>query len=371
MHPKVLTHRHATVAVAVAGATIALAAPAALAQTSGATADTVVLHSQGSTSLKLAKGTAKALKKLGVAVAPINGAKVSKGAIAFSITGGSLDPAKVAPAQINHSGGLRFSHGKTKVKLLNFRIRVNAKGAATLSAALGGKTRATIIRLDLGKAKITRPRTGGPVNIGTKVSNVGVKLNGTGASALNKAFKTKAFKAGLRLGTAVVDARPSQLIIESGSTALTPDAATVGVLTGAGITPGLVAPATLQDGAFTFPITRSVVRTDLTSGVIGHTGGISLTKAPTAVSLTDFDIKLGASPTLAASLNGGAQKADIVDLDLSNVAIQKSGKTGLMVSGVTAELSQAASDALAGAFPGLPPTAGAQLGTVVIKAQAR
>ena len=371
VHAKLLSRRRATLAVAAAGATFSLAAPAAFAQTGATNADTVVLQSRGGTSLKLNKSTAKALTKLGITVAPIKPAKVSKGAVVFRITGGSLDPAKVAPAQINHSGGLRLSHGKTKVNLRNFRIRVNAKGEATLSAAVGGKTRATIMNLDLSKAKVTRPRVGGPANIGTKVSRVGVNLNRTGAAALNAAFKTTAFKRGLRLGAAVVDARPSQLIIESGSTALTPNAATVGVLTGAGISPGLVDPATLQDGAFTFPIARSVVRTDLTSGTIGHTGGLSLTKAPTTVSLTNFDIKLGATPTLAASLNGGAQKADIVDLDLTNVLTRASGKTGLVVSGATANLNQTASGALAAAFPGLPATAGAELGTVVVTAQAR
>ena len=238
VHAKLLSRRRATLAVAAAGATFSLAAPAAFAQTAGTNADTVVLQSRGSTSLKLNKSTAKALTKLGITVAPIKPAKVSKGAVVFRITGGSLDPAKVAPAQINHSGGLRLSHGKTKVNLRNFRIRVNAKGAATLSAAVGGKTRATIINLNLSKAKVTRPRVGGPANISTKVSRVGVNLNRTGAAALNAAFKTTAFKRGLRLGAAVVDARPSQLIIESGSTALTPNAATIGVLTGAGISPG-------------------------------------------------------------------------------------------------------------------------------------
>jgi hypothetical protein len=369
MHGTLLTRR-ASLAVAVTGATLALATPAAFAQAGAANADTVALQSRGSTSLTIDKGTAQALAKLRIAVAPVKPAKVSKGAVSFPITGGSLDPAKVAPAQINHSGGLRLSRGKTKVNLLNFRIRVDLNGAATLSAAVGGNARATIMDLDLSKAKISRPRVGGPLNIATRVSRVGVDLNRTGAAALNSAFKTTAFKRGLRVGTAVVNALPSQLIIESGSTALTPDDTTIGVLTGAGITPGLVEPATPQNGAFAFPITRSVIRADATSGTIGHTGGISLTRAPTAVTLTNFDINLGAAPTLAASVNGGA-KAAIADLDLTKVLIRASGTTGLIVSGVTVNLNQAASDALAGAFPGLPPTAGAELGTVVVTAQAR
>ena len=50
-----------------------------------------------------------------------------------------------------------------------------------------------------------------------------MKLNATGASALNKAFKTSAFKSGLKLGTAVVNARFAQFIVESGDTKLTLD----------------------------------------------------------------------------------------------------------------------------------------------------
>src|SRR3954452_14605150 len=93
MHTKVPSRGRATLAVAAAGAAVALAAPAALAQAGGATTDTVPLQSRGSTSLKLDKGTAKALTKLGIALAPVKPAKVAKsGVVSFPITGGSLDP---------------------------------------------------------------------------------------------------------------------------------------------------------------------------------------------------------------------------------------------------------------------------------------
>ena len=366
MSPQLISRRRAALAVATVGAVGAIAAPSALAQAP----NTVSLKKAGNTSLTLDKGTAKALTSLGIAVKPLNPAAAKGRTVRFPITGGSLDPKSVSPALINHSGGLRLSHGKTKVDLSNFVIRVNKN--ATLSAVIGGgKTRATIIKLDLSKAKISRPRHGGPAQIGTKVSKVGVKLNKTGAQALNKAFHTSAFKAGLKLGTADVDARPKELIIETGTTALTLDTATANLLTGAGITPGVIAPGSSSTaGVLDFPITRSVISTTLGSGTIGHTGGISLTKGATKLALTDFDVKLAAANTLAASVNGASPKVEILNLDLGGAQIQASGPTGLVVSGVKANLNDAASNALTTTF-GTPSTTGAPLGTVMVTAQAR
>jgi len=369
MSLQLISRRTTALAVATAGAVGAMAAPSALAQTP-ANSNTVPLKKEGNTSLTLDKGTAKALTKLGIAVKPLNPATAKGRTVRFPITGGSLDPKSVSPAVINHSGGLRLSKGKTKVDLRNFIIRVNKN--ATLSAVIGGgKARASVIKLDLSKAKITRPRSGGPAQIGTKVSKVGVKLNKTGAQALNQAFRTTAFKRGLKLGTAVVNARPSDLIIEAGTTALTLDGTTANLLTGGGITPGVIAPGSSSTaGVLDFPITRSVISTTLGTGTIGHAGGISLTKGATALALTDFDIKLAAANTLAASVNGASPKVEIVNLDLSTAQIKASGSTGLVVSGVKANLNEAASNALTATF-GTPATTGAPLGTVVVTAQAR
>lgn len=357
--------RRAALVAATTGVVGALAAPAALAQSS---ATTVPLRKAGSTALKLDRGTARALARLGVSVAPISPAKASGRTVRFPITSGSLDPKTVAPALISHSGGLRLSRGRTQVRLRNFAIRVGDK--ATLSAVVGN-ARAAIADLDLSKAKITRPRVGGPGQITTRVSRVRVKLSSIGAKALNAAFRTTAFKRGLVLGTAVVDARPSELILESGNTALTLDPTTAGVLTGAGIAPAAIAPATTPSaGVFSFPIATSRIASTLLSGTIAHTGGISLTKAATKLDLTNFDIKLGPAVTLAASVGGAAPKVEILNLDLSGAVTRAQGTTGLVVSGVSAVINDAASTALTSTF-GTPSTAGAKLGTAVITATAR
>lgn len=347
--------RKVAVALAAAGALAVVGAPTAMAQH---TSTTVSLAKGGDTRLTLADSAVNAFSTLGVSVAPIRPSTVGRrGGVRFPITSGEIDPSTAAGV-INHSGGLRLSAGGTVVRLKNFRIR-----GTTLSAAVGGD-RVPIIRLGLGNARITRP------GLATKVSNVAVRLNATGAGALNEAFGTTALRAGFRIGTAVVNAKPRSLVLESGNTTLTPDAGTVGVLTGAGITPGLVPPAAANtEGNFAFPITRSKVRVNLTRGTIKHTGGISFTQGATVAELTNFDIKLGAQPTLAANVTGLPDKVDILNLDLSDARTRVRGLR-VRVSGVVANINKAASDTLSTVF-GLPATEGAPLGTAVVAARVR
>ncbi|HEX6944619.1 MAG TPA: HtaA domain-containing protein [Casimicrobiaceae bacterium] len=348
--------RTSTLLGAATTATVAVAAlgPAA----AGAnTSNTAALKPAGETRLTLDKKAGAALKSLGIRVAPVSPSKVAGGAVVFPITSGSVDPKLTDGALVNHSGGLRLTKGRTTVALRNFRIRITGS-QATISAAVG-TARATIINLDLANAKASRPA------MNLRVRNVGAKLNATGASALNKAFRTSAFKSGLKLGTAVVNARFAQFIVESGDTKLTLDPATLGAITGAGYTPAIVTPATLAGTVATFPIVKSKIAADLTSGAIGHAGGLSLTKSGTTTSATDFDIKLSASPTLAALINGAPPKADILNLDLANLRQTVAGQT-VTLDGVTAKVNTTLANAL-----GLPSADGATLGTAVVTANIR
>lgn len=350
----ITTTRSALASLAAASAVSFALAPATFAADPS---NTVALKKAGDTRLTLDKKAAAALKSLGIKVAPVKPSKVAARAVVFPITSGSVDPKLTDGALINHSGGLRLSKGRTSVALRNFRIRVTGS-QATISAAVG-TARATIINLDLAKAKVTRPA------LNLRLRNVGVKLNATGASALNKAFRTKAFKSGLKLGTAVVDARFAQLIVESGDTKLSLDPATLGAITGAGYTPAIVAPATLAGTLATFPIVKSKIAADLTSGAIGHSGGLSLTRSGTTTSATDFDIKLSASPTLAAAINGALPKIDILNLDLAALKQTVAGQT-VTLEGVVAKVNTTLATAL-----GLPSADGATLGTAVVTAVIR
>jgi hypothetical protein len=153
--------------------------------------------------------------------------------------------------------------------------------------------------------------------------------------------------------------------VESGDTKLTLDSGTLGVITGAGFTPGIVAPATLSGSVATFPIVKSKIAANLTNGAIGHTGGLSFTKAGSTTSVTDFDIKLSANPTLAASVNGALPKADILNLDLAELR-QTLAKRTLTLRGVVAQVNTTLANVL-----GLPSADGATLGTAVVTAHVR
>lgn len=347
--------RRTALGLTAAGVLTAALAPAALAATPSNTAK---LKRAGDTALTLDRNAARALQSLGVRVAPISPAKVRRGAVAFPITSGDVDPKLADGALINHSGGLSLSAGKTKVALRNFRIRVTSS-QATISAAVG-TSRATIFNLDTSKAKVTRP------GLNLRLANVGVKLNATGATALNKAFKVKAFKPGLKLGTAVVNAQFAQFIIEGGNTALTLNAGTLGVITGAGFAPSIVAPGTLAGGVATWPIVKSKIASNLTSGVISHSGGLTLTKGGTPTTATNFDITLSANPSLAATINGAAgPKVAILNLDLAGLKQTVRGQT-VTLGGVAAKVNATLANAL-----GLPGANGATLGTAVVTAKVR
>ena len=70
----------------------------------------------------------------------------------------------------------------------------------------------------------------------------------------------KAFKRGLRVGTATVKAAPAQVAFTGGATSLALDPGTAQALTSLGITAAPAAPATANpDGSLAFPITGGKV----------------------------------------------------------------------------------------------------------------
>lgn len=327
---------------------------AALAAAPGANA--AVPLSGGETRLTLDKGTAKALTSLGVAVSPTGQARAQGRHVRFPISGGSIDPASAA-GTINHRGGLRLKAGRTSVVLKDYRVKVGSR--ITLSARLGN-ARVTILDLT-GTPSVTR------AGFNTNVSGLTARLNRTAARALNGAFGVTAFKKGLKLGKVTVKSETSQTeLLAQGDTALALDAATLGAIVGLGVTPGIIGPATLEGTTARFPITGGSAALDLSAAEVTHSGGISLTAGATVVALTDFDIRVaGASRQLFASVNGGAQKVAILDLDLTGVTPAVSGRT-ITLAGVTARLTQGAADALNAAFGTTAITGGLVLGSATV-----
>ena len=147
------------------------------------------------TALTLNADTAKALTDAGYTVAPVGAAQArADGSIAFPITGGRVN-AKTLAGYITHSGGLSLTNGHKTVVVQRFTIRTD-RGKPFLSAR-AGKARLRLLNL----SDIKRTDAGGKVVVTAKAT-----LAKPAAKALNAAFGTSLFKAGLPIGTAKVTA---------------------------------------------------------------------------------------------------------------------------------------------------------------------
>ena len=309
----------------------------------------------GATTLTLDRGAARALTSLGVRVAPVSGAKATAQGLSFPITSGRIDPATGA-GTYRHSGGIRLSAGKTRLTLSNFDVTV--KKNSTLSVRVNGGRRLIALIPVVGKARVTRP------GIDTTVSNVDIHLSTAGAAALNATFKVKAFRPRLKLGSVKIVAKASETVLTGGTTDLALDPGAASALTSLGITAAPAAPATAKaDGSLAFAITEGRVRVPTLAGTIGHSGGITLTRGSTVVTLSDFGIDT-VGGVLSASL--GSARADILTLDLSAPAVTI-GRRAVTVGNVTAKLTQGAADALNQAFGTTAFTAGLTLGVATVR----
>ena len=150
-----------------------------------------------------------------------------------------------------------------------------------------------------------------------------------------------------------------------GATTLALDPAAVAALTGLGVTPAPIAPArALASGELAFPIENSL-RNALRTGVIRHSGGISLTAGATTVKLERFRIDV-VRRQLTARV--GSARVPILALDFSDARIRFDGRR-LRIGPVGGSLTEAAAGALNAAFglaPGTVP-AGLKLGDATVR----
>jgi hypothetical protein len=337
----------------------ALVAAGVIAAPGAAQAQTAAVAG-GSTTLRLSATAASALSSLGVSAAPISPARAGSAGIRFPITGGRLDPATVRGA-VDHSGGLRLRGGGVTVRLTRPRI-TNQNGVRTLSTVVNGTGRIHTFTLDLGAARIARD------GLGTVASNVRVRLSLKGAQALNRAFGVTAFRRGLLVGTARVVAQPGEVVFTGGGTELALDAAAAGALQSLGIAAAPAGAATATEaGALRFPITRGRVDAGTLAGTINHSGGITLSRGGTAVTVERFVIDTTQSQLTAFSPLG---RIPLATLDLSAAQPAISGRS-VTVAGVGVRLSGAAAGALNQVFGTTAFTEGLLLGTATVRGQAR
>jgi hypothetical protein len=317
---------------------IAGAAAALLLAASPAAAHADTTLAGGTTTLKLDKGVAKALKAAGV----------KPSGTTYKITGGSLDG---ATGTITHSGSLKLAAGATRFSAGSFTVKLGKR--STLSGKVG-KARVTLLTLDTRKAKIAR------AGLDYRITGVKVALTGAAAKALNATFHTALFKKGLELGSVTVHARPKTVELTGGATTLALDQGAASALQSLGITA-----APIGSSSLSFPITGGNVNAKTFAGTIAHSGGISLTKGSTTVALTDFEIGIDDTPELTALVGGN--RVGILTVDLS--ALKASVDAGkVTLSGAALKLTGAAAGALNQAFGTTAFTEGLLLGTATTEA---
>jgi hypothetical protein len=158
----------------------------------------LIVFTGGVTMLRLAPGTASALKAHHVSVTPASEARVVPSGIAFPIQGGLIN-AKTLAGTITHDGGLTITAGTKTLTIRDFTVNTTT---GTLSAyADQAAARVKVLDLSLRKAKITARRHT------LVVRNITATLDGAAAKALDTYFSTTLFTKGLPIGTVRVSAK--------------------------------------------------------------------------------------------------------------------------------------------------------------------
>ena len=134
-----------------------------------------------------------------------------------------------------------------------------------------------------------------------------------------------------------------------------------------GIAAAPLKPARAGDAGIAFPITAGKLDAKTYAGQIKHVGGLSLTRGSTRVDLRNFIINVDSAPDLTARV--GSSRVSILDLDLSDAKISKSGRK-LTIAGVKATLTKTAADALNAAFGTDAFAEGLELGTATVSGRA-
>ena len=157
-----------------------------------------------STSLDLNPETAAALSTLGITPGVTGTATMSGSTVSFPITGGAVvihadhnyKPGYVDGVVLHQGSGLTLTKGSTTVSMTDFTID---PGDSILYGNVNGKyPSANVPLLQLDGRHLAITTVDGAVHLDGTVAN----LTPTAASALNEAFGTTAFKAGMSLGTA-------------------------------------------------------------------------------------------------------------------------------------------------------------------------
>jgi hypothetical protein len=281
-----------------------------------------------------------------VSPASVKGKRVS-----LPVSGGSLDPTN-GLGTIEHSGGVKFKHGKKKAV-------VNTVVLETATSSLKAKVAGKSMKLATVKG-MTVARNG----FGANVSITALKLTGKAAKQLNKKLgftgklKKKApFKGSKSLGASASETQPKTVtVLAGGSTSLTISPAALKKLKSAGpefppasgLHPFEVKLSTIEPATVTslspltvgFPINGGTIAPDASSGIVQSLGGLQLKqnlealgpngKGETTLTMRNIWLDLGAkTATVEVTIeNPKTPEANLGNLGRSSIAdIQLTGAT--------------------------------------------
>jgi hypothetical protein len=334
----------ARVALAAVLAVLVLAAPASAAPATG-----------GSTTLKLGGPTAGLLAIAGVSVKAVAPATKSSSGLKFPISSGTINPGNLR-GSINHRGAVRFSLGGRSIVLRSLRISVTS-GGASMSASVAGR-RISILRLSLAKVKI------GTSGASATATGITATLSPQGARAINKEIGTSLFEAGLKVGTVSEKITLGDVNVGGGLTTLTPAPEVSAALSAVGVTLAPTGIASTTANGFGFPITGGKINPATFAGTILHAGsGITASRGAASLTLSDFQVTIGASSSLSALVGG--TRTTLLALDTSSISFSASA-TGRIAANIGATLTDSAAGALNAAFDTTVFSSGLRLGTVSI-----
>jgi len=159
----------------------------------------------GRTTVTLSSTLLAALTDLKVTPGTVTPTELAGRKVNFPITSGVMD-LETAKVQLLHSGGLTFTAGDDSVEIGSFVIDTSSAipqitGTVTANGKLLGRVALFQLVLPSGLRLPLAPSDGG-----LKLSGVKVLLTAGAAADLNSVFHVNAFKGGLVIGTAEVNA---------------------------------------------------------------------------------------------------------------------------------------------------------------------
>lgn len=180
------------------------------------------------------------------------------------------------------------------------------------------------------------------------------------------------------LCTAVSAHAAPSVLLQTGTTSVALAPSFTSALTTLGVSAGKISPALItKNGTAVFPVSYGVLDAQDLVGEIIHTGGLSLAKGSTRVTLTGFLIDTANQQvviTALASVNGSVEtRLPVFNLQLPALtlplALPRTGK--VRIPGVKVTLTEGAAGVLNQVFGVTAFTGGLEIGTALVSTRAK